>query len=261
MIVLAAAVALHYALLPGGSVAADGTATGLGGGVSLQVLAPAPGAVITTPTLAIDLQAVGYKLDAAFAGSPNLPHTGHYHEILDGRLVDMTPLHGPNTDAVSMAGVLPGSHVLTLVPANDDHSKIMAAAVNIPFTYAGPYVPLPAAVTFPDPPSIAISAPAAGATVSGPSFFMTVSTSNFVLCGECFGKDNVTGVGHWHVFVDQPMMANMRTMASDSTQEVPLKGLTPGWHTFYAVLVNNQHMPFMGVPSTMSAVTLYVAQV
>jgi hypothetical protein len=90
---------------------------------------------------------------------------------------------------------------------------------------------------------------------------MTVSTSNFVLCGECFGKDNVTGVGHWHVFVDQPMMANMRTMASDTTQEVPLKGLTPGWHTFYAVLVNNQHMPFMGVPSTMTAVTLYVAQV
>lgn len=69
-----------------------------GNGWSLQVLLPTPGEVVTTPTLALDVVAVGYKLDAAFAGTPNLPQIGHYHEILDGRLVDMTPLHNPNND-------------------------------------------------------------------------------------------------------------------------------------------------------------------
>jgi hypothetical protein len=112
---------------------------------------------------------------------------------------------------------------------------------------------------FPNPPTVTITSPANGATVAGPSFFMTVSLKNFELCGDCFGKDNIAGVGHWHIFVDQPVMSNMLTMAGDTTQEVSLKAITPGWHTFYAVLVNDQHMPFMGVPSSMTSVTLYVA--
>jgi hypothetical protein len=37
---------------------------------------------------------------------------------------------------------------------------------------------------------------------------------------------------------------------------VSLKGVTPGWHTFYAVLVGNDHMPIM--PMTMASVTLHV---
>jgi hypothetical protein len=235
------------------------SSSGLSGNVSLQVLSPTPGEVVTTPTLTINVVAVGYKLDAAFAGTPNLPHIGHYHEMLDGRLVDMTPLHNPSNDTMSMVDVAPGPHTLTLVPANDDHSMIMSAAVNIPFTYAGPFLPPPAPVQFLNPPTVTISSPANGATITGPSFFMTVSTSNFELCGNCFGKDNIDGVGHWHIFVDQPVMSHMLTMAGDTTQEVLLKAITPGWHTFYAVLVNNQHMPFMGVPSSMTSVTLYVA--
>jgi len=41
------------------------------------------------------------------------------------------------------------------------------------------------------------------------------------------------------------MMANMLTMAFTNSQQVYLTGVSPGVHTFYAVLVNNQHMPFM----------------
>jgi hypothetical protein len=241
------------------NAASDTSSSGLSSSVSLQVLSPTPGEVVTTPTLAIAVTAVGYKLDAAFAGTPNLAHIGHYHEILDGQLVDMTPLHNPTVDTVSMVDVVPGAHVLTLVPANNNHSMIMSAAVNIPFTYAGLFLPPPAPIVFPGAPTVTITAPANGAIVSGPSFFMTASVTNFALCGGCFGKDNITGVGHWHIFVDQPVMSHMLTMANDTTQEVSLKAITPGWHTFYAVLVNDQHMPFMGMPSTMSAITLYVA--
>lgn len=257
--VAATVLATVVALLSGHVAAASDSTGGLSSSVSLQVLAPTPGEVVTGSTLAINVNAVGYKLDAGFAGTPVLPHIGHYHEILDGRLVDMTPLHTPTSDTVSMVDVAPGPHVLTLVPANNDHSMVLSAAVSIPFTYAGPFLPPPAEVVFPNPPTVAITAPATGATVSGDSFFMTASVSNFTLCGACFGKDNIAGMGHWHIFLDQPDMAHMLTMAGDSTQEVSLKAIPTGWHTFYAVLVNDQHMPFMGTPSSMTSIQLYVA--
>ncbi len=58
-----------------------------------------------------------------------------------------------------------------------------------------------------------------------------------------------------HVFVDQPMMANLLTMAFTNNQQVYLTAITPGLHTFYAVLVNNQHMPFMVMdPTTMTMI-------
>jgi hypothetical protein len=246
-----------------GQVQAAGTASsGLSANVHIKVLQPVSGQVVTTSTLALDVRADGYKLDAGFAGTPNLRHIGHYHEILDGNLVDMSPLHNPNSDTISMVGVSVGAHTLTIVPANNDHSMIMSAAVNIPFTYAGPFLPLPAPATFTNPPTVKILSPANNATVKGPSFFMNASVENFILCGDCFGKQNIDGVGHWHIFVDQPVMANMLTMAGTTTQEVPLKGVTPGWHTFYAVLVSDQHMPLMGMPmpTTMTSVTLYVAE-
>ncbi len=228
------------------------------GAIGLNALSPTPGEVITGSSLPLQVNAVGYRLDARYAGTPNLAGIGHYHEILDGNLVDMTPTRDANRDTVSMVGVTPGSHVLTLVPACNDHSMVMAAAVSIPFTYAGPYLPLPNPVYFANPPSISIVSPANGATVQGLTFSMTVNVSNFALCGDCFGKAAVDGVGHWHIFVDAPMMANMLTMASTSTQDVYLKGVTPGWHTFYALLVDNHHMPLMNDPSGLASVRVFV---
>lgn len=233
------------------------------GNVSLTVLAPTPGQVVTGTSLALQVQANGYRLDARYAGTADSSAIGHYHEILDGNLVDMTPLQDPNRDTVSMVGVTPGQHTLTLVPSNNDHSMVMSGAVNIPFTYAGPYLPLPAAATFSGPPTIAVAAPANGSTINGSSFTISADVTNFELCGNCFGKALVDGVGHWHIFADQVAMPHMLTMAGSTSQDVSLKGLTTGWHTFYGVLVDNHHMPFMtsdgGLsPTTVSAVRLYV---
>jgi len=233
------------------------------GPVSLSVTAPTPGTVVTGSSLSLSVYAHGYYLDSGYAGTPTSSWIGHYHEVLDGNLVDMTPLHGPNQDTISMVGVTPGPHTLTLVPTNNDHSMVMSAAVNVPFTYAGPYLPLPAPQTFTGAATIAITAPANGTRVSGTSFTLGSSVTNFQLCGDCYAKDLVAGVGHWHIFADQIAMSHMLTMASGPTQEVSLKGLEPGWHTFYAVLVDNHHMPFMTMggglqPSTVTSVKLYV---
>jgi hypothetical protein len=259
-IALIASVAVGFT---GGPAAAETAgAPGALGNVSLTVLAPTPGEVVTGPRLTLKVYANGYRLDARYAGTADSSTIGHYHEILDGRLVDMTPLRDPTNDTVSMVGVSPGPHTLTLVPANNDHSMVSSAAVNIPFTYSGTYLPLPAPATFSGPPTISVASPLDGSTVSGSSFSLAAHISNFELCGDCFGKADISGLGHWHIFADQVDMAHMKTMASGTSQQVPLAGITPGWHTFYAVLVGDDHMPFMTstglVPTTVSAVRLYV---
>ena len=270
----AAVVALVALLLPFSAGIASASLSD--GNVSLTVLSPTPGQVITGPTLPLQVTSSGYRIDARYAGTPVQPYVGHYHEIIDGRLIDMTPYQDGNRDSISMVGLAPGAHILTIVPARNDHSMIMAAAVMVPFTYAGPYLPEPPGYSGTGAPGITITAPAANATVTGSSFSMSVDATNFVLCGTCFGKDLVAGEGHWHVFLDNPMtaagmpnMAAMLTMGGGignmSTQTISLKGVTSGWHTFWALLVNNQHMPLMDmttgmlVPGTLTSVSVYVA--
>jgi hypothetical protein len=143
-----------------------------------------------------------------------------------------------------MVGVVPGLHVLTIVPARNDHSMIMANAVMVPFYYEGPFLSQPTCTTCNGPATINIVSPASGA-VGGNSFTLTVSVQKFFFSNPSYGKELVTGVGHWHIFLDQVMMPNMLTMAYTNSQQVYLTGVAPGVHTFYAVLVNNQHMPFM----------------
>ena len=234
--------------------------------VSLTVLQPTPYQVITGPALPIQVLANGYLIDARYAGTPDSSFIGHYHEILDGNLVDMTPYRDGNRDQLPMVGVADGLHTLTLVPSNNDHTTVANAAVSIPFYYEGPYLPEPAGNSGSGTPSISISSPVNGSSVQGDSFTITADVNNFVFCGDCFGKALVAGEGHWHIFADQVNMPHMLTMGTGSgtsgTQVVSLKGITPGWHTFYALLVDNHHMPFMtnGMPNpgTLTSVRQYV---
>jgi hypothetical protein len=228
---------------------------------TLTVLSPIPYQVVTTSVLPLHVFANNYQFDSRFAGTPNLPTIGHYHEILDGRLIDMSPTTDPQHDTISMVGVVPSltvPHVLTIVPARNDHSMIMQNAVNIPFIYAGPFLPQPGPFTFNGPATVIIVPPTSN-VVKGNSFVLTVNVQNFVLSGESFGKELVAGVGHWHIFLappgtlSMPEMATMLTMASTNHEQVYLTGITPGWHTFSAVLVDNQHMPFVVTdPATMA---------
>lgn len=233
--------------------------------IEIRVLEPSVAQVVTGSSMSVYVRTSGFQLDARYAGTPANPEVGHFHTIIDGHLIDMSPsVRNGNRDTISMVGVQPGDHVLTVVPAGNDHQEVTAAAVSVPFTYAGPYLPEPAGYTGTDPASITLTSPANGSTIQGSSFTLTADIKNFVLCGDCYGKQNVAGQGHWHIFVDLPagamdpmaMMPHMKTMASDPTQVVSLKGLAAGPHTFTAVLVGNDHMPNM--PMAMASVTLNV---
>jgi hypothetical protein len=156
----------------------------------------------------------------------------------------MSPTTDPQHDTISMVGVVPGLHILTIVPARNDHSMIMTNAVMIPFYYAGPFLAQPGPFTYNSPSSISI-VPLSSNIIKGNSFALTVNVQNFFFSNPSYGKELMAGVGHWHIFLDQVMMSNMLTMAFTNTQQVYLTGVTPGVHTFYAVLVQNNHMPFM----------------
>jgi hypothetical protein len=78
---------------------------------------------------------------------------------LDGRLIDMSPTADPQHDKISLVGVVPGLHGLTIVPARNDHSMIMANAVMVPFYYAGAFLPQPTCSTCNGPATINIVPP------------------------------------------------------------------------------------------------------
>jgi hypothetical protein len=147
-----------------------------------------------------------------------------------------------------MQNVDAGKHTLTVIPATNSHDELTDAAVALDFTYqpTNALPPITAAAN-PGTPSITIVSPASGSTVSG-DFTVKVQISNFTVSGALFGKANLAGYGHWHLNVDSTTqgmmgMATMLGMSGSDTFEASTKGLSPGKHTFFALLVDDQHAP------------------
>lgn len=217
-----------------------------------------PGATVATNEATIDVTPAGYAFDCAAAGTTNIDAIGHYHLILDGSLVDMfcTP-----SATISLQNIAPGTHTITAVPALNDHEEVLAGAASIDFTYA-PTDPLPEimAEAPAGTPSISITSPAPGTEISG-DFSVNVRVDDFELSDALLGKPNVPGYGHWHLNVDStsgPMMgmATMLGMSGTDTLQASAEYLSPGNHTFYAILVDDQHAPLM--PEVVAQVDLVV---
>ncbi len=224
--------------------------------VTLSGLEPA--ATVTDNQVTVNVAPNGYTFSCEGAGKANIDGVAHYHTILDGALIDMecTP-----TMTISMQNVAPGPHTLIVVPALDDHEEIQAGAAMLDFTYA-PTDPLPeiTAAATTAAPTISIVSPAPGTEVSG-DFTVTVAVTDYTLSEDLFGKANVPGYGHWHLNVDSttgPMMGmtTMLGMSGSDTFQASTHGLTPGPHTFFAILVDNQHAPLM--PEVIAQVDLVV---
>jgi hypothetical protein len=218
---------------------------GGGGAMALQVTGLQNAATVTDNSVPLNVSAQGYQLSCAEAGKPNKDGVGHYHVELDHALVNMYCIP---TATISMQNVAPGKHNLLVLPAKNDHEEIKDTEVSLDFTYQ-PTTPLPEikAEANAGTPSIKIMSPAAGSTVSG-DFTVTVQISNFEVSEALFGKANLAGYGHWHLNVDtttQGMMgmATMLGMSGTDTFQASTEGLSPGKHTFFALLVDDQHAP------------------
>lgn len=219
---------------------------------SISVLAPMNGAVVTGSSLSTRVAVSGWRLDGALAGKPRAAGVGHYHVHLAGVLVNAFATPGA---AISLQNVEPGKHTLAFVLAQNDHMELAGTARTVSFTYR-PSKPLPAIrpAASAAKPSIRIVAPANGATVER-SFPVSVAVESFRLSAALFGKPNVAGFGHWHLFLDTPSMQTMLGMTAARTFRVSLKGVKPGKHRIIAVLADDVHAP---VPGTMSVITVDV---
>ena len=239
------------------ATSAPSAALGAAAAMAVTVAGLAPGAIVTANAVTISVAAAGYTLSCPDAGKANADGIGHYHVALDHALVNMycTP-----TATISMQNVAPGPHTLTVLPAKNDHEEVKEGAVSVDFTYA-PTSPLPTiSGASAGTPTIAFVSPAPGSTVSG-DFTVTVKTSGITLANALFGKTNVPGYGHWHLNVDStsgPMMgmATMMGMSGTDTFQGSTKGIAPGMHSFFAILVDNQHAPLM--PEVVAQVDLVV---
>jgi hypothetical protein len=237
------------AALPVGSAAAEHLSAGA---PKIAVLSPMNGEVVTGNALTTRVAISSFHVDGMLAGKAPRSGVGHYHIHLDGVLVNA---YGAPQAAISLQNVEPGKHTLTFVLAQNNHTELAGTARNVTFSYE-PAKPLPTITpaTFSGKPSIRIVSPANGATVHG-SVPVRVAVRNFNLSAALFGKPDVAGYGHWHVFLDTPSMPTMMGMTAAKTFRVSLKGVTSGKHKIFAVLADDFHAP---VPGTMSAITVDV---
>jgi hypothetical protein len=216
--------------------------------MKIVLRSPAAGSKITGNSITLRVTTSGFRKNCDFAGKPNRAGEGHYHVLLDKALVDM---FCSSTATVSLKGLKPGSHVLTVVPAQNDHTEVEQNASSATFTYQPSRVEAPTtAAAFSGVPSIKIISPKSGAVVSG-SFDVVVDVRNFSLTCDEMGRQPVAGHGHWHLNLDTmtgPMMG-MATMAGMSCRRVlrtSAAGLKPGsTHTLIALLADNLHAPLM----------------
>jgi hypothetical protein len=216
------------------------------GNLVTKFVSPKIGAVITTNAFDVKVAATGYQLSCALAGKAPKEGFGHYHIELDHALVNM---YCSDVASISLQNVAAGQHTLTVLPALNNHEEVAKGKEEMTFTYQ-PSAPLPAiAGTNLGTPSIKILSPHAGDTVSG-TFTIQVAINNFNPSCDLYGKANLKGYGHWHVNVDSmtgPMMGmgTMLGMSCATSFQASTEGLTPGHHTFFALLVDNQHAPLM----------------
>jgi hypothetical protein len=227
--------------------------------MKVSVRSLSDGSRITGDEVTLRVATSGFTNRCDLAGKPVQPGTGHYHVLLDKSLVDM---YCNERATISLAGVQPGSHTLTVVPAQNDHTEIEPNATAVKIDYEPASVkPLPRAAGPAGKPAIRIVSPKSGETVSG-AFDVKIDASNFDLACDEMGKPNVPGHGHWHLNFDTmegPMMG-MMTMAGMScvrTLHASTAGLKPGsTHKLIALLADNAHAPIM--PAVADSVTVRV---
>jgi hypothetical protein len=217
-------------------------------GARVRVLAPHAQQIVTGNSVTGRVAISHFKIDCTLAGTPNRRGVGHYHVELDHALINM---FCGRTAHVSLRDVRPGRHLLSFIPAANDHAEDMKAAKKVSFVYR-PSHPLPQArpLHFPGKPSIRILSPRNGATVRK-SFNFVVAVRNFRLSCALYGKPGVKGWGHWHANVDATTrgmmgMATMLGMSCGRSFHVSLAGIKPGTHRFIAILEDNMHAPTIG---------------
>jgi hypothetical protein len=265
-LVIASALAVGAATLAAGAAPLSQGAAARG---SLSVAYPTDGAVVTTTDIPVRVTVSNFTIACDEAGAPNRDGVGHIHIMLDGMtMAQLTNFYCSQQFTLSGQGLQPGQHTLIADLSNNAHLDLMDTAQTITFLYQPSTAP--AGLPQPGPAtgaSVRIAEPTDGATV-GPKFNLGVQASNFTASCDLEGKRNVTGHGHYHVFVDQDPVQMMQMMMGGDHQmmgdhmdmmEMPgmismpcansipvnLSAWPSGPHTIAVELEQNDHTPLM----------------
>lgn len=212
----------------------------------VTIQSPSTGTKVTGNQVQLKVSFAGFEPACDLAGTKDVKGFGHYHVLIDKSLVDM---YCTFDSTVSMQNLAAGNHVITAVPALNDHAEVEDNGSSVTVDYEPTQAPAPITkpATFSGPASIKIVSPATGTKVSG-SFDVAVQITNFNVTCDLEGKPDVAGYGHWHVNADTtsgPMMGmmTMLRMSCGNVMHLSAKGMTAGKHTLFAFLANNQHGP------------------
>jgi hypothetical protein len=238
---------------------------------SLTVLSPSNGDTVTSTDIPVSVQVSNFTLSTPDVGLPDKDGEGHIHVMLDG--MNMGVLFNFYTTpqfTLPGQGIKPGQHTLTFDLASNTHVDMEDTVTSVTLNYQ----PLaaqaaPQANASNAAPEVSIVWPPDGATV-GPVFTLRVNKKNFTPSLQLEGKPNLAGYGHYHVFVDMPMMdmggghdmegmmsmAGMIAMPGNDDIPLDLRAWPNGKHTITVEPVQDDHTPIQGASSGMISITL-----
>ena len=241
---------------------------------SIAVISPGNGDTVSTTDIPVRVQVSNYTLSASDVGMPDKDGEGHIHVMLDGMNMGVLfNFYTSPTFTLPGQGMKPGQHTLTFDLASNTHEDMEDTVTNVTVNYQ-PLTAQPAPQASPSTgaPEVSIVWPPDGATV-GPLFTLQVAKKNFAPSLELEGKPNLAGYGHYHVFVDMPMMdmtgggggqdmggmmsmAGMIAMVGNDNVPVDLRAWSNGQHTITVEPVQNDHTPIQGAKEAMITITL-----
>ncbi len=228
---------------------------------TLSITSPVNGASIVAGNIVVNTTVANLNV-VDKQGQPNVAGEGHLHFYLD---VDAPT--APGVPAVPTSGVwahvsgtsftftnvAPGTHTLSVQLVNNDHTLLIPLVV----------VKITITVTPSTAPTLNITSPANGASISSGNILVNAAVTNFNVVDKQ-GQPNVSGEGHLHFYmdVDAPTTPNVPAVPATGTWAhvsgtfYTFTGVTPGTHTISVQLVNNDHSPV--VPLVIVKITVTV---
>jgi hypothetical protein len=237
---------------------------------SFTVLTPTAGDTVTSTDIPVSIQVSNFSLSGADVGLPDKDGEGHIHVMLDGMNMGVLfNFYTSPTFILPGQGMKPGQHTLTFDLASNTHVDMEDTVTNVTINYQPATAKAaPQTSGSSGTPEVTVAWPPNGATV-GPLFTLQVTRNNFTPSLELEGKPNLAGYGHYHVFVDLPMMdmsgggdmgmmsmAGMIGMPGTDSIPVDLRAWPNGQHTITIEPVQNDHTPIRGAKEAMITITL-----
>jgi len=197
---------------------------------SIAIVSPKAGDTVTSTDIPVTVQVSNFNLSPADVGLPDKDGEGHIHVMLDGMNMGvLINFYTTPTFTLPGQGIKPGQHTLTFDLATNTHEDTEDTVTNVTINYQPATAKAaPQGSASSGTPEVTVVWPPNGARM-GPLFTLQVTKNNFTPSLELEGKPNLAGYGHYHVFVDMPMMdttggqgdMGMMSMAAGVCQSSP----------------------------------------